>query len=150
MGGGKKLEEGSHDELMAFEGGAYWTMIQRHHGVIPGDHAPNPEEKPQLQHHEASPPFIAHHDLYSGQVTSGPHRMPSTTLSRTVTLDRTRSGPISAYAHGVQQAEEALASVERASADSTTTRAGLFKRFYSYLAEQKRFLVLGFSCSVVM
>jgi len=152
MGGGKKIEEGSHDELVALKS-AYWTMLQRHHGVIPGDDAPIPDDETRKSSSIAdyTPPVDISHDLVSASI---PHHMPPSTLSRSLTNDlaRASSRPTArpGYSFGLQQAEEAQASVDKAEADSSTTRRGLFERFLKYVAEQRRFVFAGMVCSIFM
>jgi len=152
MGGGKKIEEGSHDELVALKS-AYWTMLQRHHGVIPGDDSAIPDDETRKSSSIAdyTPPTDLSHDFVS---TSIPHHMPPSTLSRSLTNDlaRASSRPTArhGYSFGLQQAEEAQASVDKAEADSSTTKRGQLDRFLKYVAEQKKFVLSGMLCSIFM
>lgn len=155
MGSGRKLEEGTHAELVALNG-AYATMLQRHHGVVPGDDSICKEEEENMLSNSSaitdySPP-TAHNLQQATDVVPIPHHLPPSTLRQTSEIFRptSRPGARAGYSFGLQQAEEAQASVDKAEADSKTTARGQWVRFFGYVGEQRRWIIPGVCCSALM
>jgi hypothetical protein len=129
-------------------------MLNRHHGVVPGDHSHFKEEEEDMEMSVQSvtdytPP--THHQAVHPTLPT-PHHMPAPTFRNTSEMFRptSRPGARGNYSFGMQQAEEAQASVDKAQADSQTTTRGQWDRFLGYVREQRRWIFPGVLCSVLM
>jgi len=149
MGGGRKLEEGSFDELVALKF-AYWTMLRQHDDPDEDDPpSPFPPLADETRRSSSSNtdyfPQDISHNLPS---PSGTRYTPPSIVSHPITHDLARSSsrPMAreGFSLGLQQAEEAQASLHEADANSSTSR---LNRFMWYLREQRKFFVCGLACS---
>jgi ABC-type glutathione transport system ATPase component len=156
LSNGKKLEEGSHDDLLSYNG-AYARMIRLHHGVVPGDDtefqpsttAPSSTYNPTpadlkaavSTNYNSAPPTSTH-----------PAGLPTAINNNELTGIRSRPGPgTHEYSMTITNAEEAKASVEAAEKEtSEATKKARWRRFFAYVLEQKWWIFSGGIASILM
>lgn len=157
MGNGRKIEEGNHDSLMAMgDSGAYYAMIQRHHGLVPGDDT-------GIQFPEGSTVYEpSPADLHAAVTTLSNEMVAPTSLHPVgvpagadqdkLTGCRSRpSAGLHGYSTTVANMEEANASVEAAEkAFQDVSRKARMKRFFGYTLKQRWWIIPGGLASILM